>query len=123
MVSEFVQVTDKIEKRFMYLVKRLKDAYDICCSTDAFSEDEHDHIHFYVAVRSIVFKLTKGNAPDLAQMNAKVCEMNKKALQSDGVEEICKQGEYGASEIDLFDEDFLKKIEKIKLPNTKIKIL
>lgn len=123
MASEFVQVTDKIEKRFMYLVKRLKAAYDICCSTDAFSQDERDHIHFYVAVRSIVFKLTKGNAPDLAQMNAKVREMIKEALQSDGVEEIFKLGEYGGSEIDLFDEDFLKKIEKIKLPNTKIKIL
>lgn len=86
MAAEFVQVTDKIEKRFMYLVQRLKAAYDICCGSDQISQSERDYIHFYIAVRSIVFKLTKGNAPDLAQMNAKVREMIKDALQSDGVE-------------------------------------
>lgn len=123
MAAEFIQVTDKIEKRFMYLVKRLKAAYDICCGSDSFIQSERDHMHFYVAIRSIIFKLTKGNAPDLAQMNAKVREMIKNALQSDGVEEIFKLGEEGAVETDLFDEDFLKKIEKIKLPNTKIKLL
>jgi type I restriction enzyme R subunit len=123
MAAEFVQVTDMIEKRFMYLVQRLKAAYDICCGSDAFTQSERDHIHFYTAVRSIVYKLTKGNAPDSAQMNAKVREMIKEALQSDGVEEIFKLGEDGASEIDLFDDDFLKKIEKIKLPHTKIKLL
>ncbi|RJP91588.1 MAG: type I restriction endonuclease subunit R [Desulfobacteraceae bacterium] len=123
MASEFAQVTDKIEKRFMYLVKRLKAAYDICCGSDAFVQNERDHIHFYMAVRAIVFKLTKGDAPDLAQMNAKVREMIKDALQSGGVEEIFKLGEDGASEIDLFDDDFLEKLDKIKLPHTKIKIL
>lgn len=122
MAAEFVQVTDKIEKRFMYLVQRLKAAYDICCGSDAFTQDERDHIHFYTAVRSIVFKLTKGNAPDLAQMNARVREMIKEALLSDGVDEIIKVGAGGA-EIDLFDEDFLKKLLKIKLPHTKIKLL
>ena len=123
MASEFVQVTDKIEKRFMYLEKRLKAGYDICCGSDAFTKGERDHIHFYIAVRSIVFKLTKGNAPDLAQMNEKVRKMIEAAIQADGVEEIFKLGEDGISEIDLFDEDFLKKIDKIKLPNTKIKLL
>jgi len=44
-------------------------------------------------------------------------------LQSDGVEEIFKLGQDGNKEIDLFDDDFLKKIEKIKLPNTRIKLL
>ncbi len=121
--AEFAQITQEIEKRFMYLVKRLKAAYDICSGSDAFSQDERDHIHFYLAIRSIVFKLTKGDAPDTAQMNAKVREMIKEALQSDGVEEIFKLGEGQDSEVDIFDEDYLAKIEKIKLPNTKIKLL
>ena len=82
--AEFVQLTDKIEKRVMFLVKRLKAAYDICSGSDAFTESERDHIHFYLAVRSIVAKLTKGEAPDSAQMNAKVREMISEALQSDG---------------------------------------
>jgi len=123
MAAEFVQITQEIEKRFMYLVRRLKASYDICCGSDAFTQDERDHIHFYLAVRSIVFKLTKGDAPDLAQMNAKVRELIKDALASDGVEEIFKMGEEQGQQIDLFDEDYLAKIEKIKLPNTKLKLL
>jgi len=122
MAAEFVQVTNEIEKRFMYLVQRLKAAYDICCGHQNISHEERDRIHFYLAVRSIVFKLTKGDAPDTAQMNAKVREMIKAALHSDGVEEIFKMGE-AQGEIDLFDDDFLAKLDKIKLPNTKIKLL
>ncbi len=76
-------------------------------------------IHFYLAVRSIVFKLTKGNAPDAAQMNAKVQEMIAEALKSDGVEEIFKMGQEDTTEVDIFDADYMAKIEKIKLPNTK----
>ncbi|WP_282032216.1 type I restriction endonuclease subunit R [Winogradskyella eximia] len=121
--AEFVQRTKNIETRFMNIVKRLKAAYDICCGADAFTEEQKDHIHFYLAIRSIVFKLTKGNAPDTAQMNARVREMIKDALQSDGVEEIFKLGEDQQNEIDIFDEAYLAKIEKIKLPNTKIKLL
>jgi type I restriction enzyme R subunit len=74
-------------------------------------------------VRSIVFKLTKGNAPDIAQMNARVREMVKQALQSDGVEEVFKMGEDAASQVDIFDDTYLEKINSIQLPNTKIKLL
>lgn len=123
MAVEFVQVTQKIERRCMYLVKRLKASYDICCSSESISQAERDEIHFYLAVRSIVFKLTKGDAPDTAQMNARVQEMIKEALESDGIEEIFKMGEDKGKAVDIFDEDYLAKVEKIKLPNTKIKLL
>ncbi|WP_149497738.1 type I restriction endonuclease subunit R [Roseiconus lacunae] len=119
--SEYVMLTDKIEKRFMALVQRMKAAYDICCGSEGLTESERDHIHFYMAVRSIVYKLTKGNAPDAAQMNARVRDMIAEALKSDGVEEIFTMGTVDG--IDIFDDDYLAKIEKIKLPNTKIKIL
>ena len=123
MAAEYVQITKEFEKRFMYLSKRMKAAYDICVGTDEFTQSERDHVHFYLAVRSIVFKLTKGDAPDLIQMNAKVQQMIAEALQSDGVEEIFKMGQGDTSEVDIFDPDYLSKIEKIKLPNTKIKLL
>jgi type I restriction enzyme, R subunit len=123
MAAEFVQITAANEKRFMFLVKRLKAAYDICCGGEAFLDEQRDHTHFYLAIRSIVFKLTKGDAPDMAQMNAKVREMVKNALLSDGVEEIFKLGDKEESEVDIFGDDYLEKIEKIKLPNTKIKML
>jgi type I restriction enzyme, R subunit len=121
--AEFAQLTDKIEKRFMALVKRLKAAYDICSGSDVLKNKERDQIHFYLAVRSIVAKLTKGEAPDSAQMNAKVRTMIAEALQADGVEEIFKLGEDGAAEINIFEDDYMARIEKIKLPNTKIKLL
>lgn len=123
MAAEFVQQTKEIETRFMGLVKRLKAAYDICAGSEQLTQTERDYTHFYLAIRSIVFKLTKGDAPDTAQMNAKVREMIKNALQSDGVEEIFKMGDETQTEQDIFDEDYLAKIDKIKLPNTKIKLL
>lgn len=123
MAAEFVQKTKEFETRFMGLVKRLKAAYDICAGSEQLKQAERDYTHFYLAVRSIVFKLTKGNAPDTAQMNARVREMIKDALQSDGVQEIFKLGEEDETEQDIFDEDYLAKIDKIKLPNTKIKLL
>jgi len=121
--SEYVQLTKELEARFMYIVKRLKSAYDICCGSEVFTQNEKDHIHFYLAIRTIVIKLTKGDAPDTAQMNAKVSEMITEALKSDGVEEIFKLGSDDDTQIDIFDEDYINKIDKIKLPNTKIKLL
>jgi len=121
--SEFVQQTEKQKKRFVQMVKRLKAAYDVCCGSEALSEAERDHIHFYLAVRSIVMKMTTGNAPDTAQMNAKVRAMIAEAIKSDGVEEIFALGEDGAATIDIFDPDYLARLEKLKLPNTKIQLL
>jgi len=123
MAAEFVQMTQELEKRFMYLVKRLKAAYDICSGSEAFFQPERDKIHFYLAVRSVVFKLTKGEAPDISQMNAKVRQMIQDAIESQGVEEIFKLGDDHETEVDIFDEDYLNKIDKIKLPHTKIKLL
>jgi len=123
LAAEYVQQSKEFETRFMGLVKRLKAAYDICVGSENLTQQERDYTHFYLAVRSIVFKLTKGNAPDTAQMNAKVREMIKEALQSEGVEEIFKLGDEAETEQDIFDTDYLAKIDKIKLPNTKIKLL
>ena len=47
--AEFVQLTQELEKRFMYIVKRLKSAYDICSGSGAFTETQRDEIHFYLA--------------------------------------------------------------------------
>ena len=123
MAAEFVQQTKEKETRFIGLTKRLKAAYDICVGSEQVKQVERDYVHFYLAVRSIIFKLTKGDNPDVVQMNNRVREMIEDALQSNGVEEILKIGEEPKSEQDLFDEAYLAKINKIKLPNTKIKLL
>ncbi|WP_420148590.1 type I restriction endonuclease subunit R [Spirosoma sp.] len=120
---EYVQQTKDTETRYVGLVQRLKAAYDICSGREEIAQIERDTIYFYLAVRSILFKLTKGDAPDTAQMNARVRDMIKDALASEGVEELYKIGDEGQTEQDLFDEDYLAKLNKIKLPNTKIKLL
>lgn len=119
--AEYIQITHAKEARFIALVKRLKLAYDISCGSESYTESDRDLIHFYFAIRSIILKLTKGEAPDTTQMNAKVRQMIEDALQSEGVEELFKVEQDEG--IDIFDKDYLAKIKKIKLPNTKIKLL
>ena len=85
--------------------------------------EDHVPIHFYFAIKSIVVKLTKGEAPDTAEMNAKVSKMVEDAIVSEGVEEIFKLDDNKANAIDLFNDKFLEKINSLELPNTKIKIL
>ena len=72
-------------------------------------------------VRSILFKLTKGDAPDIEQMNARVRKMLEGAIQSDGIEELFETGKHIS--VDIFSDEYMDKINAIQLPNTKIKIL
>ena len=118
---EYVQLSEELETRFMAAVKRMKQAFNLCSSSEKISDEEKDYIHFYCGVRSILFKLTKGDAPDIAQMNAKVREMLEGAIQSDGIEELFETGKHIS--VDIFSDEYMARIEKINLPNTKIKML
>lgn len=121
--ANFVLATEKSKHFFMEVVKRLKSAYDICVGSDELTQSHKDKIHYYLAVRTLIFKITSGDAPDVEQMNEKVRELVKDALQSDGVEEIFKLGAEHGHEISIFDDDYLAKIENIKQPNTKMELL
>lgn len=118
---EYVQLSEELELRFMAAVKRMKQAFNLCSSSEKLSDTEKDFIHFYCAVRSILFKLTKGDAPDISQMNARVREMLEGAIQSDGIEELFETGKHIS--VDIFSDEYMDKINAIQLPNTKIKIL
>ena len=118
---EYVQLSEEMETRFMAAVKRMKQAFNLCSSSDKFSNIDKNYIHFYCAVRSILFKLTKGDAPDISQMNARVREMLEGAIQSDGIEELFETGKHIS--VDIFSDKYMDKINAIQLPNTKIKIL
>lgn len=118
---EYVQLTEELERRFMAAVKRMKQAFNLCGSSDTISDTEKDYIHFYCAVRSILFKLTKGDAPDISQMNARVRELLEGAIQSDGIEELFETGKHIS--VDIFSDEYIEKINAIQLPNTKIKVL
>jgi len=44
--------------------------------------------------KPLLFKLTKGDAPDISQMNARVRELLEGAIQSDGIEELFETGKF-----------------------------
>lgn len=118
---EYVQKSEETELRFMAAVKRMKQAFNLCSASDKLSDSDRDYIHFYCAVRSVLFKMTKGDAPDIAQMNARVREMLEGAIQSDGIEELFETGKHIS--VDIFSDEYIDKINAIELPNTKIKLL
>lgn len=122
--AEFIQTTKELEQRFMASALRLSRAFNLCNSGRDFTEQELDLIHYYKAVRSILFKLTKGDAPDTDTMNAHVQKMLEAAIKSEGVQEVFSTGtNVDPDAIDLFSDEYLKRISRIKLPNTKVKIL
>lgn len=118
---EYIQLSDGLECRFMAAVKRMKQAFNLCNSSDKFTDNDKDYIYFYCAIRSILFKLTKGNAPDISQMNIKVRQLLEEAIQSDGMEELFEAGKHIF--VDIFSDKYMDRINAIQLPNTKIKIL
>ncbi|MBQ4441022.1 MAG: type I restriction endonuclease subunit R [Bacteroidales bacterium] len=120
--AEFVQTTEKTQNLFMGHVKKLKSAFNICSNHDDITEKDREDVHFFTAVRSIIYKLTKGNAPDVTQMNRKVSEMLQQALQSEGVEEVA-QVNANTKDLDLLSVEYMARLEKLELPNTKVKLM
>lgn len=120
--AEFIQCTDESEKAFMANVRRLKQSYDLCVISDEITEQERDKIFFYTSVRSIIYKLTKGDAPDISRMNREVSKLVEDAILSDGVEDLFESTQ-NVKGIDLLSEDYINRINAIPRINTRIKIL
>lgn len=122
--AEFIQKTKDIETRFMANARRMSRAFRLCNGSNDFTNAELDKIHYYMAIRSLLFKLTKGTAPDISQMNKRVQELIQGAIKSNEVEELFSETkDFNTGAIDLFDPKYIEKINKIKLPNTRVKIL
>lgn len=121
--AEYIQRTKDVETRFMRHCKKMKGAYDICCNSEHLIKEEEDDIHFMLAIRSIVAKLTRGDAPDTVKMNKRVAEMLKDVLLSDAVEEVAKIGVAADKEIDLLSSEYMKRLDLIPYKNTKVKLM
>lgn len=121
--AEYIQHTKKLETRFMRHCKKMKGAYDICCNSEHLTEAEDNDIHFMLAIRSIISKLTRGNAPDAVKMNKRVSEMLKDALMSEAVEEVTKIGVAADEEIDLLSSEYMQRLDQIPYKNTKVKLM
>lgn len=103
-------------------VRKMKSAYSLCSNREEISYEEREDIHFFSGVRSIIYKLTKGDTPDLSQMNARVNKMIEEAILSEGVEEII-QVDSKTEHLDLLSEQYMGRLQKLKLPNMKVKLM
>lgn len=116
--AEYVQVLKEVEMRFMDLSRKMKLAYEICYPSGELTDSETQRAQFYLAIRSIIYKQTKGHAPDAEMMNKVVQQMVYEAISSTGVEDIIN------NETDeLFNEDFQKQVDEINMPITKFNAL
>lgn len=120
---EYVLKTKESETKFMQHCKKMKSAYAICCNSDNISQQEDDDIHFFFAIRSIIFKLTKGDAADTTKMNRYVAGMIKDALISETVEEIANIGVAEDCKIDLLSSDYMKRLAQLPEKNTKVRLM
>lgn len=117
--AEYVQLNKELQDRYISLTRKLRAAYNICFPTGEFNDEEIKHAQFFLAIRSIIYKQIKGDAPDTETMNRVVEEMVKKALACTGVENIMDTNK----QVDIFSEEFLEELKKVKMPITKFNAL
>lgn len=120
--AELMQRTKEQENLFMGHAKKLKSAFNLCSNSDQISDAEREEIHYFCGVRSVIYKLTMGESPDASQMNRRVSEMIEEAIQSEGVEEIIQIGN-DKDNLDVLSEEYMERLNRLKLPNTKVKLM
>lgn len=117
--AEYVQLSKEFQTRFMGLSRVLKAAYGICFPSGELSDRETAMAQFYLAIRSIIYKQTIGDAPDAEIMNAVVEDMVAKAISCTGVESVVD----AQKTEDLFSDEFAAELNAIKMPITKFNAL
>ena len=117
--AEYMQTSKEMQTRFMGLSRRLKSAYMICFPSGELSDTETSKAQFYLAIRSIIYKQTKGDAPDAEIMNCVVEDMVREAITCTGIENIVDDHK----QVDLFSEDFLLELQSVKMPITRFNAL
>ena len=117
--AEYIQMRKDMQTRFMGLSRRLKSAYVICFPSGELTERETVTAQFYLAIRSIIYKQTQGDAPDAEIMNRVVEEMVRDSISCTGIENIVDEHK----SVDLFSDDFLKELDTVKMPITKFNAL
>lgn len=117
--AEYVQMKKEMQTRFMGLSRRLKSAYVICFPSGELTEKETATAQLYLAIRSIIYKQTQGNAPDAEIMNRVVEDMVTEAMTCTGIENIVDEHK----SVDLFSDDFLTELDSVKMPITKFNAL
>ena len=117
--AEYIQISKEMQIRFMDISRKMKAAYEICMPSGELTHSEVDRAQFYLAVRSIVYKQTKGHAPDTETMNRHVERMVEAAISCTGVENIVNADEPE----DLFGDELTKQLASVDMPISKFNAL
>ena len=123
MSAEHIQQTEETEKRFMKHTLIMKSAYNMCNNDERITREEIDDVHFFTAVRSIIFKTTTGVSPDATQMNRHVLKLVNEALISEEVVAINNLQLNDAKQIDLLASQYMDKLKNLPYKNTKVKLM
>lgn len=117
--AEFVQQKDERLQKFMLETKKLKAAFSICFPSGELTDEESLLSQFYLAIRSLIYKQTKPDAPDAEIMNEVVEKLVQDAMDCSGIENILGPNK----RIQLFDDEFKKELDAISLPISKFNVL
>ncbi len=104
---------------FLSVVKRMRQAYDICQPSGELEEEQTALAQCFMAIAGFVRKLSGTDAPDTDTMDRIVAKMVEEALKYNKVESILENGE----QEDLFSPEFIERLSDIKLPASKLELL
>lgn len=104
---------------FLRVVRKLKAAFDICQPSGSLKEENIALAQCILAIAGFVRKMSGTGEVDTDSMNRNVAKMVEEALKYNKVESVLEEGE----EEDIFSPDFVKKLENVKMPATKLELL
>jgi len=103
---------------FLKETTKLLQAASICRSLT--TQEERIEEAFYKTVRALITKITRENELSLKEINKQIEELLKQSMHTTGVVNLFSDIK---EEVSLFDEKFLKQLEKMETKNISIKIL
>jgi len=117
---EFVLENSSRKDNFMGYTQRAKKAFDVCIGSDQITDDEVEQLHYFLCIRSVIYKMTIGDTPDATLMNQKISELVNRAISSTYSGKDFNFDEQPQDDVQmLFSDEFLEKLKKIPYPATK----
>ena len=110
----FKDFLDRIIELMHGFTLRYKKAFDVCIGHDAITTHEVEQLHYFLCVRSVIFKMTSGDTPDATLMNQHVAELVDRAISSTYSGKSFNFDEQPTDDIQmLFSDEFIEKLKRI----------
>jgi len=121
---EYVLVDKARKDNFMGFTQRAKKAFDVCIGHDEITYSDVEQLHYFMCIRSIIFKMTSGDTPDASLMNQRISDLVNRAISSTYSGKVFNFDEQPTDDIQmLFSDEFIEKLKRIPYPNTKYQAL